>query len=169
MRYLFARLDQKRKLLGNFEKILKIFDENSIEKLNFYFIFIFILNFILNFIFRQFVTQNRAFGNNTSFLQQFFRFGGRGNFTPFPPGYALGWNAVIYSVMPQVILPWMVNVCATQIPSVFKNRFPAFRVRRNFERVVGARYIADLLYFLDSQKPKTRRKFSPKTIFNKCW
>ena len=41
MRYFFARLDEKRKLLGNFEKILKIFDEHSIEKLNFYFIFIF--------------------------------------------------------------------------------------------------------------------------------
>ena len=35
----FARLDEKRILLGNFEKILKIFDENSIEKLNFYFYF----------------------------------------------------------------------------------------------------------------------------------
>ena len=70
IRYFFARLDEKRKLLGNFEKISKIFDENSIEKLNFY------------FIFRKFVTKNRAFGNNTSFLQQFFRF--RGGFPPFP-------------------------------------------------------------------------------------
>ena len=35
MRYLFARLDEKHKLLGNFEKILKTFDKNSIEKLNF--------------------------------------------------------------------------------------------------------------------------------------
>ena len=34
-------MDEKRKLLGNFEKILKIFDENSIEKLNFYFILFF--------------------------------------------------------------------------------------------------------------------------------
>ena len=32
MRYFFARLDEKRKLLGNFEKILKILEENSIEK-----------------------------------------------------------------------------------------------------------------------------------------
>ena len=37
MRYIFVRLDGKRKFSGNFEKI---FDENSIEKLNFYFIFI---------------------------------------------------------------------------------------------------------------------------------
>ena len=79
---LFSRLDEKRKLLGNFEKILKIFDEHSIEKLIFYFIFIF------NFIFRKFVTKNRAFGNYTSFLQQFFLFRG-GNFPPFAPGYAL--------------------------------------------------------------------------------
>ena len=33
MRYLFAGLDVKPKLLGNFEKTLKVFDENSIEKL----------------------------------------------------------------------------------------------------------------------------------------
>ena len=36
---LFARLDENT-WLGNFGKVLKIFDENSIEKLNFYFIFI---------------------------------------------------------------------------------------------------------------------------------
>ena len=52
-----ARLDKKQKLLGNFEKILKIFDENSIEK----------LNFII--IFRKFVPKNRAFGNNTIYAQ----------------------------------------------------------------------------------------------------
>ena len=37
MREPFARFYEKRKLLGYFEKILKIFDENSIEKLYFYF------------------------------------------------------------------------------------------------------------------------------------
>ena len=31
-----SRLDDKLKLFGNFEKYLKFFDENSIEKLNFY-------------------------------------------------------------------------------------------------------------------------------------
>ena len=60
--------------------------KNSIETLNFYFIFI--LNFIFNFIFRKFVTTNRAFENNTSFLQQFFRFLEE-EFPPLPPGYAL--------------------------------------------------------------------------------
>ena len=74
-------MDEKRKLLGNCENILKFFDVNSIEKLNFYFIFY--------FIFRKFVTKNRAFGYNTSFLQQFFRFRGGGIFPLPAPGYAL--------------------------------------------------------------------------------
>ena len=34
-RLFFARLDEKYKLLGNFEKMLKFFDKNSLEKLNF--------------------------------------------------------------------------------------------------------------------------------------
>ena len=34
MRLFFARLDEKRKLLGNFEKIFKIFDENSATPLD---------------------------------------------------------------------------------------------------------------------------------------
>ena len=63
-------MDENRKLLGNFEKISKIFDENSIEKLNFY------------FIFPKFVTKNRALGNNTSFLQQFFSVSGGGGIPP---------------------------------------------------------------------------------------
>ena len=74
MRSFFARLDEKHKLLGNFEKILKFFDENSLEKLNFLF-FIF---------FRKIVNKNRALGNNTIFLQQFFRFREGGIFPPFP-------------------------------------------------------------------------------------
>ena len=49
---------------GNFEKIEKIFDENSIEKLNFY------------IFFGKFVAKNRAFGNNIIFSTRFFRFGG---------------------------------------------------------------------------------------------
>ena len=60
MRSFFARLDEKHKLLGNFEKILKFFDTNSLEKLNFlFFIFIFFEN------------------------QNFFRF--RGGISPLPP------------------------------------------------------------------------------------
>ena len=75
---IFARLDEKRKLLGNCKNILKVLDHNSLEKLNFYLIF----------YFGKFLTKNRAFGNNTIFLQQFFGFGGFPR--PFPPGYALG-------------------------------------------------------------------------------
>ena len=76
MRHFFARLDEKQKLFGNFEKILKFFDEISIEKLNFFCIFIF---------FRKFVTKNRAFGNNTIFIQQFFSISGGGEFPPISP------------------------------------------------------------------------------------
>ena len=64
-------MDEKHKVLGNFEKILKIFDENSIEKLDFI------------RIFGKFVTE-KSFGNDTIFLQQFFRLRGGGDF-PLPP------------------------------------------------------------------------------------
>ena len=55
-----------------FEKILKIFDENSIEKFNFY------------LFLGKVVAKTTAFGNNIVFLQQFFRFG-RGFEPPNPP------------------------------------------------------------------------------------
>ena len=48
-------------LLGNFEKILKLFDKNSLEKLNFY-------------LFLEKLSKNRDLGNNIIFLQQFFQF-----------------------------------------------------------------------------------------------
>ena len=61
---------------GNFEKTLKLFDENSIVKLNLY------------LFFGKFVAKNRNFGNNIIFLQQFFS--GSGGFKPPtpPPAYA---------------------------------------------------------------------------------
>ena len=48
-------------------------------------------------IFGNFVTKNRAFGNNTTFLQQFFRF--QGNFPP-PRSYALekGYGDLVHQV-----------------------------------------------------------------------
>ena len=52
-------MDEKHKLFGNFEKTLKIFDENSIEKLNFY------------LVLGKVLSKNRAFGNNIIFLQHF--------------------------------------------------------------------------------------------------
>ena len=45
--------------LGNFEKILKIFDENPIENLNFY------------LVLGKVVAINRAYGNNTIFYNNF--------------------------------------------------------------------------------------------------
>ena len=45
---------------GNFEKILRFFDENSVEKLNFY------------LFLGKGVAKNGSFGNFIIFLQQFF-------------------------------------------------------------------------------------------------
>ena len=57
-----------KKTIGweNFEKVLKVFDENSIEKLNFY-----------QFLGRA-VAKNRSFRNTIIFLQQFFPVRGGG-------------------------------------------------------------------------------------------
>ena len=81
-------MDEERKLLGNFWEIFENFHWKFYWKIEFLF-----FNFIFYFIFRKFVTINRAFGNNTSFLQHFFGFGGGGS--PFPPGYALVWSRLI--------------------------------------------------------------------------
>ena len=76
----FACLCEKRKFLRNFENILKFFDENSIEKLNFYFIFIL---FFENLLLKIKLSEIRPF-----FYNNFFGLGG-GGFPSFPPGYAL--------------------------------------------------------------------------------
>ena len=55
---------------GKFQKILKFFDENSMEKLNFY------------LFLGKFVAKNRNFGNNIIFLQQFFSGSGWGSNPP---------------------------------------------------------------------------------------
>ena len=46
------------------------------------------------------VAKNRAFGNNTIFLQQSFRFRGGGTFPVFPPGgaYVLNWNCAFVTI-----------------------------------------------------------------------
>ena len=74
----FARLDEKRKLFGNFEKILKIVEENSIEKNDF------------SIISGKVVAKYRALENNTRFLQQFFPISG-GNVPVFPPPSRRPW------------------------------------------------------------------------------
>ena len=70
MRLFFACLDERRKLLGNFE-ILKIFDENSIEKLN-------------SFIFWKIcLLKIEPWEITPFFFNNLFRF--RGNFPPCHP------------------------------------------------------------------------------------
>ena len=68
---IFRAFGRKYKVLRNFEKILEIFDENSIEKLNFY------------IFWGKIVPKNRAFGKNIIFLQH-FRVRGGGVEPPYP-------------------------------------------------------------------------------------
>ena len=72
-------MDENPKLLGNFEKILKFFDENSIEKLNFLFFFILIFFSFENLLLKIELSEITPF-----FYNNFFGFGG-GDFPPFPP------------------------------------------------------------------------------------
>ena len=74
-------MDKKSKLLGNFENIFKIFDENSIEKLNFYFILFYILFFIL--FFENLLLKIKPSKITPVFYNNFFRFR-EGGFPPFP-------------------------------------------------------------------------------------
>ena len=72
----FSRVWTKNTIVWEyFEKILKFFDENSMEKLNFY------------LFFGKFVAKNRNFGINIIFLQQFSPVRGGLN-PPNPPAYA---------------------------------------------------------------------------------
>ena len=75
MCYPFAGLDKKHKLFGNFEKILKIFDKNPIEKLNFSRLF-------ENLLLKIEPSEITAFFSDNSFI-----FGGR-NVPCVPPGCA---------------------------------------------------------------------------------
>ena len=86
---IFARLEENYKLLGNIEKILEVFDEHSIENLNFY------------LFLGKVVAKNKAFGNNIIFLQQFFPV--RGVWTsPNPPEYA-----TVYLCAKTMDRPWV--------------------------------------------------------------
>ena len=68
-----ARLDEKHTLLGNFEKILKIFDENSLEKLHF-------LLYLENLLLKIEPSKITPF-----FYNNLFGFGRGGGFSPPPP------------------------------------------------------------------------------------
>ena len=73
-------MDEKYKLLGNFEKILKFFDKNSLENFTFY---LFLEKLLLKI----------AFENNIIFLQHFFNFGG-GTFPVPPPSWRRLWQGM---------------------------------------------------------------------------
>ena len=69
-------MEEKHKLLGNFEKILKFFDENSIEKLNF-------LLFLFYYFFKNSLLKIELSEITPFFYNIFFCFGGR-EFAPSP-------------------------------------------------------------------------------------
>ena len=77
---IFARLDEKYKVLGNFEKILKFFDINSLEKLNFY------------LCLEKLLLKIEPSEITSFFYNNFFNFGGGGN---VPPG---GATALLYKL-----------------------------------------------------------------------
>ena len=75
---IFCAFGRKTEIVGKFWENFEIFWWKFYRKIEFI-IIIFIFYF-----FRKFVTKNRAFGNNTIFLQQFFSVSGRGEFPPSP-------------------------------------------------------------------------------------
>ena len=86
---IFWPFGRETQIVGKFWENFLIFWWKFYRKIEF-FKFIIIIIFI---IFRKFVTQNRAFGNNTIFLQQFFRFRGGGDFHPSP--WLRPWDQMI--------------------------------------------------------------------------
>ena len=79
----FSRVWTKYKLLEIFEKFLKFFDENSIEKLSFFLFFI--IYFLENLLLK--IEPSEI----TPFFYNNFSVSG-GGFPPFPPWYALANN-----------------------------------------------------------------------------
>ena len=103
----------KTQLIGKFWENFESFNENFIEKWKFY------------FIFRKFVTKNRAFGSNTIFLQQFFRFRGGVGFPSSPwllP--CLWWTSISPSH------PWLLPDPSDTYLLIFK--FEIFKTRNSF-------------------------------------
>ena len=84
-------MDEKRKLLANFEKMLKVFDENSIAKLIFFILFLFyFFNFFILFLFFILFFENLLLkiepsDITTVFYNNFFFGFGGGEFPPFSP------------------------------------------------------------------------------------
>ena len=76
-------------------------------------LFYFMLFMKPNLCFRKFLTKNRAFGNNTNFLQQFFRF--RGGWNP-PPFHHLS-TPLLNTQEERNWLQW--KLCYFSIPSFY--------------------------------------------------
>ena len=91
-------MDEKHKYLGNFEKILKLFDEISIEKLFFLFFYFYYFNFFENLLLKIELSEITPFFN-----KNFFGFGGGGEFPPSPPGYALELHYSIFLAVEMLV------------------------------------------------------------------
>ena len=122
----FRSFGQKSKLLRNFEKILKFFDENSLENLNLYFIFIF-----ENLLLKIEPSEITPF-----FSTNFFRFGG---IFPFPPGYALGWRRVIAGLVQTHLLTYIFVILlnfVSDLPIFFEGPLKSTTSTRNVTPVI---------------------------------
>ena len=175
--YIFARLDEKHICLGNFEKILKIFDENSIENC----IFIYFLG--------NFVAKNRNFGNNIIFLQQFFSDSGGGVEPPLPP--CVGhWPRPGTTSIPLWI--WLFAEASLQIWISFLRKFQKYfwlsskiffnlRLLKNFENWWGlirwisypenflpvfSQILSKKIFCLQENQIKVRVKLLPENYLN---
>ena len=99
MRSFFARLDEKHKLLWNFERILKFFDKNSLEKLNFLFFYFYFLSKICDFIYPWELT--------SFFYNNFFGFGG--GISPLSPPWLRPWDRGALKNLLQALFIWAIR------------------------------------------------------------
>ena len=110
-------MDEKHHGWEIFEKVSKIFDENSIEKLNCY------------LFLGKVVPKNRAFGNSIIFLQQSFRFGSPNPMrTPLAHGEDFSYESISCSKTSETIH-------FSNAKSVEKAKIYLARVSRKFEEI----------------------------------
>ena len=126
----FARLDEKHKLLGNFE----IFDKNSLEKLNYLFFYFYF--FFENLLLKIELSEIIAF-----FYTHFFGFGG-GGFPTFPPGYALVCTSLNITITKHLSYPaWPEDNC-NPIQNILLDYASKiiYACKTRFHRAIGKRY-----------------------------
>ena len=109
-------MDEKCKLLGNLEKFLKVFDENSLEKFIFL-IFYFLENLLLKI---------EPWEITPFFYNNFFGFGM--GISPFPPGYALAPNWVEFSIVPRKNSSYFWKWCCNYSWRIWINFLQFFKV-----------------------------------------